>query len=159
MIIKNKSWPSILRVQFSRSNFLKLEIFTLIVLVSQFFAIITVVLVVKLRTRVRKEREEIRNLAKSLANLRKVANIICIDRDATRSRIRNSSFSKYFEQVGQLSTSEKLSVYCQIRWNCVVGKYCSVLSAMIYRSSTSKMHLILKCDNSIFHPILSSYLL
>lgn len=44
----------------------------------------------KLRTRVRKEREEIRNLAKSLANLRKVANIICIDRDATRSRIRNS---------------------------------------------------------------------
>lgn len=32
----------------------------------------------------------IRNLAKSLANLRKVANIICIDRDATRSRIRNS---------------------------------------------------------------------
>lgn len=94
----------------------------------------------------------IRNLAKSLANLRKVANIICIDRDATRSRIRNSSFSKYFEQVGQLSTSEKLSVYCQIRWNCVVGKYCPVLSAMIYRSSTSKMHLILKCDNSIFHP-------
>lgn len=154
MIIKNKSWPSILRVQFSRSNFLKLEIFTLIVLVSQFFAIITVVLVVKLRTRVRKEREENTKLGEIPGEFAKGS-----EYNLHRSRIRNSSFSKYFEQVGQLSTSEKLSVYCQIRWNCVVGKYCPVLSAMIYRSSTSKMHLILKCDNSIFHPILSSYLL
>lgn len=109
MIIKNKSWPSILRVQFSRSNFLKLEIFTLIVLVSQFFAIITVVLVVKLRTRVRKEREEIRNLAKSLANLRKVANIICIDRDATRSRIRNSLVFEIF-RTGWTAFDERKTI-------------------------------------------------
>lgn len=73
----------------------------------------------------------------------------------TRSRItkqpRSRNISGYF-RLDSFSTSEKLSVYCQIRWNCVAGKYCPVLSAMIYRSSTSKTHLILKCDNSIFSP-------
>lgn len=51
----------------------------------------------------------IRNLAKSLANLRKVANIICIDRDATRSRIRNSLVFEIF-RTGWTAFDERKTI-------------------------------------------------
>lgn len=96
----------------------------------------------------------IRNLAKSLANLRKVANIICIDRDATRSRIRNSlvfeilrtGWTAFDERktIRLLSNSMELC-----RWKILPRFIGDDLSQFYIENA---FNFKMPIDNSIFHP-------